>query len=85
MFSGLLEAVGRCLGILTGRLIVQAGSAHVYEEWINFLPETSSSVWHFTDEVPREWFDLTVWSAEQVRTLQKGETPSGIEIVSLRS
>ena len=83
MFSGLLESIGRCLGIATGNIIVQAGSTHVYEDWVNLLPETDSRYWSFTDEVPRNWYDLTVWAASNVSLLKKGGIPQGIEIISM--
>lgn len=81
MFSGLLEIIGRCLDIPAGRVIVQAGSVHVYTGWANRLPFSSQHRWAFKDEVPREWNEARRWAAKNISLLPTWGIPQGIEYV----
>ena len=80
MFSGLLEALARCLNKTTGHIYVTAGSAHVYHGWEDKTPRTSLLKWNFKYEVPRSWLDIRDWAQAAALDLEKGKSPLGIEI-----
>lgn len=79
MFSGLLEIVARCLGAPTGKLIVQAGSAHVYLDQLDKVPYPSGKGWRFTENSPIIWNDFVNWARKEIFILEKGGTPEYIE------
>ena len=81
MFSGLLMAVARCLYVDAGNVTVRAGSCHIYEGWIDKCPTTSPRMWYFGEDAPRTWFGFREWAIQQIRTLEKGGTPSHLEFV----
>jgi len=81
MFSGLLCIMSRCLHYEPGKVIVQAGSAHIYREWADRLPSTSAKYWVFNRDAPRSWTEAKLWALEDVQHLQKGDTPYGIDVL----
>lgn len=83
MFSGLLSAIARCLWVEPGNLIVNAGSAHIYDEWIDKTPKASNLRWRFKDHMARNWEDIQTWARLVYPRLEKGKTPFGISIVDV--
>lgn len=78
MFSGLLEVFAACLDLVSGNVIVNAGSAHIYEDQMHRIPWVADRSWTFVDP-PDTWKDFVEWAHENIETLQKGGVPSCIE------
>jgi Thymidylate synthase len=79
MFSGLLEVVSRCVGLLAGRVIVNAGSAHIYVDQLEYIPYVANQRWNFVG-APTTWKDFVLWAATNIPLLKKGGTPNNIEV-----
>jgi hypothetical protein len=80
MFSALLEMVGRCLTIPTGKIVVMAGSAHIYLDKKDKLPRMSNTRWRFSEDAPTNRFEFLDWASYELERIQKGETPKHIEL-----
>lgn len=79
MFTGLLEIIGRCVGIRAGLVTVQAGSTHVYLDQMEKLPWIASKGWRFVGELPTNWTEFRGWATNNIPLLQKGGVPGLIE------
>lgn len=81
MFCGWTQLVARCLDVRPGNVIVHAGSAHIYEGWLDRLPYLSSSAFRLNGAVvPKEWSTMPLWAAAEFQNMAKGGQPVGVTI-----